>query len=99
MLLTLAAKVWEKAASRCEQGQEATACCDGLSSTLALIADAREKTGDLPSAERFMGLALQQAKSSKSAHGAKSIPSLYSNLARIQMASRDSVSARATLQV
>ncbi len=91
-------QMWEKASSRCEQEHE-SACMDGLSTILALIADAREKTGDLPSAERFMGIALQQAKSSKSLHASKSIPSLYSNLARIQMASRDSISARATLQV
>jgi Flp pilus assembly protein TadB len=90
--------VWEKASSRFAS-QHQSAICDGLSSALALIADAREKTGDLPSAERMMGQALLQAKTSKSAHSAKSLPSLYSNLARIQLASGDTISASTTLKV
>jgi hypothetical protein len=46
-----------------------------------------------------MGLALLQAKTSKSAHSVKSLPSLYSNLARIQLASGDTISASTTLKV
>ena len=91
-------QVWEKASSRFAS-QHQSAICDGLSSALALIADAREKTGDLPSAERMMGQALLQAKTSKSAHSVKSLPSLYSNLARIQLASGDTISASTTLKV
>jgi hypothetical protein len=93
-------QVWEKMSARFGgQSQHESALCDGLSSVLALIADAREKTEDLPAAETFMGQALQQAKRSKSEHASKSLPSLYSNLARIQLASGDTVSASTTLKV
>jgi hypothetical protein len=91
-------QVWEKASSRFGSRHH-SAICDGVSSALALIADAREKTGDLVSAERVMGQALLQAKSSKSAHSVKALPSLYSNLARIQLASGDTVRASTTIQV
>jgi hypothetical protein len=70
-----------------------------LSSILALVADAREKTGDISGAERLMDQALNQSKKSRSAHAAKCLPSLYSNLARIQLASGDTVSASTTLKV
>jgi hypothetical protein len=63
------------------------------------MADAREKLGDLHSAEQLMGQAMLQAKASKSAHSMKSMPSLYSNLARIQIAVGDTVSASTTLKV
>ena len=93
-------QVWEKMASRHgNQSQHESAICDGLSSVLALMADAREKTDDLQAAETFMSQALQQAKKSKSAHSSNSLPSLYSNLARIQLASGDTVSSSATLKV
>ncbi len=90
--------MWEKASSRL-QSQNDSAICDGLSAVLALLGDAREKIGDLSSAERFIDQALKQAKQSDSAHAAKSLPSLYSNLARIQLASGDTVSACTTLKV
>jgi hypothetical protein len=93
-------QVWEKMAARLgNQFQHESAICDGLSSVLALMADAREKTDDVQGAETFMSQALQQAKKSKSAHASKSLPSLYSNLARIQLASGDTVSSSATLKV
>ncbi len=92
------AQVWEKASIRFQSQHEA-AICDGLSTILALVADAREKTGDLSGAERLMDQALNQSKKSRSAHAAKCLPSLYSNLARIQLASGDTVSASTTLKV